>query len=85
MSRHHEHWKIIGKKEHRIYRNAVYGSLFFLSIQAVAWMVWMIVVFVGVKGGSAFGAFIASGIMILAAAFFLFGVNEILKDTDRTE
>jgi hypothetical protein len=48
-------------------------------------MVWMIVVFVGVKGGNVFGAFIASGIMLLAAAFFLFGVNEILRDTDRTE
>jgi len=85
MSRHHEHWKIIGKKERRIYRNAVYGALFFLSIQAVAWMVWMIVVFVGVKGGNVFGAIIASSVMILAGVFFLFGVNEILKDTDRTE
>jgi hypothetical protein len=85
MSRHHEHWKIIGKKEHRIYKNSVWGALFFVSIQAVAWMVWMIVVFVGVTGGNVFGAFIASSIMLLAAIFFLFGVNEILKDTDRTE
>jgi len=85
MSRHHEHWKIIGKKEHRIYRNAVYGAIFFASIQLLAWTLWMIIIFVGVKGGEAFAVVIASIVMLLAAVFFLFGVNEILKDTDRTE
>jgi hypothetical protein len=85
MSRHHEHWKIIGKKEHRIYKNAVWGAFFFASIQLLAWALWMIITFVGVKGGTAFAVVLASIVMILAAVFFLVGVNEILRDTDRTE
>ncbi len=85
MSRHHDHWKIIGKKEHRIYKVAAKGAAFLTAIQFVAWILWMIVVFLGVKGGPAFGAFLASAVMLVSVAFFYVGAAEILKDTDRTE
>jgi hypothetical protein len=84
MSRHHNHWKIIGKKEYRIYKVAVHGAAFFTVMQLFAWAIWMTVKYTSL-GADWFGVILATVLMAFAVIFFYVGAAEILGDTDKTE
>jgi hypothetical protein len=83
MLKHYSHWKVIGKKEHRIYKGAVVGSLIFLMIQLFVWAFWIAAKYADVGAGG-FLVFAATTLMILSVVYFYLGAAEILQDTDPT-